>query len=258
MFVKILILYGDIMLKICTVYHKGFYTPDYVSKLYRSLKRNSSIPFEFVCLSDTKDIEADVVLPYNHHDKIKKHWHKLKFFSPHFAYQKPGDDIIVMDIDQVITGNVDELIGYPVQDNELVTYGVWWTSKLKTNGGFYKFKSGSLKHIWDDFAENPDYWQLYYYNNGDVNFKYYGEQNYVSWKLQEYKTKVIKTPEQWICKYTKSFKENVTLSKIYRDKFKTEYMILGDVHKYIKVVHFTGPGKTIHEHNESFIKVNWK
>jgi len=163
-----------------------------------------------------------------------------------------------MDIDQVITGNVDELIGYPVQDNELVTYGVWWTSKLKTNGGFYKFKSGSLKHIWDDFAENPDYWQLYYYNNGDVNFKYYGEQNYVSWKLQEYKTKVIKTPEQWICKYTKSFKENVTLSKIYRDKFKTEYMILGDVHKYIKVVHFTGPGKTIHEHNESFIKVNWK
>ena len=245
------------MLKICTVYHKGFYTPDYVSKLYRSLKRNSTIPFEFVCISDT-DVEADVVLPYNPHDKIKKHWHKLKFFSPHFAYQNPGDDIIVMDIDQVITGNVDELIGYPVQDNELVTYGVWWTSKLKTNGGFYKFKSGSLKHIWDDFAENPDYWQLYYYNNGDVNFKYYGEQNYVSWKLQEYKTKVIKTPEQWICKYTKSFKENVTLSKIYRDKFKTEYMILGDVHKYIKVVHFTGPGKTIHEHNESFIKVNWK
>ena len=245
------------MLKICTVYFDGFYTPDYVSKLYRSLKRNSTIPFEFICLSDT-DVEADVVLPYNHHDKIKKHWHKLKFFSPHFAYQNPGDDIIVMDIDQVITGNVDELIGYPVQDNELVTYGVWWTSKLKTNGGFYKFKSGSLKHIWDDFAENPDYWQLYYYNNGDVNFKYYGEQNYVSWKLQEYKTKVIKTPEQWICKYTKSFKENVTLSNMYRDKFKTEYMILGDVHKYIKVVHFTGPGKTIHEHNETFIKDNWK
>tara|TARA_Y100000590_G_scaffold470123_1_gene662132 strand:+ start:106 stop:852 length:747 start_codon:yes stop_codon:yes gene_type:complete len=245
------------MLKICTVYFEGFYTPDYVSKLYRSLKRNSTIPFEFICLSDNKDIEADVILPYNHHDKIKKHWHKLKFFSPHFAYQNPGDDIIVMDIDQVITGNVDELIGHPVQDNELVTYGIWWESKLKTNGGFYKFKSGSLKHIWDDFAKNPDYWQLHYYNNGDVHTKYYGEQNYVSWKLQEYKTKVIKTPEQWICKYTKSFKENVTLSKMYRDKFKTEYMILGDVHKYIKVVHFTGPGKTIHEHNESFIKEHW-
>ena len=250
-------LYGENMLKICCVYHKGFYTPDYISKLYRSLKRNSTIPFEFICLSDT-DVEADVVLPYNPHSNIKKHWHKLKFFSPQFAYQKPGDDIIVMDIDQVITGNVDELIGHPVQDNELVTYGVWWTSKLKTNGGFYKFKSGSLKYIWDDFALNPDYWQMYYYNNGDVHTPYYGEQNYVSWKLQEYKTKVTKTPGEWICKYTNDFKKNVTLNKMYRDKFKTEYMILGDVHKYIKVVHFTGPGKTIHEHNETFIKDNWK
>ena len=253
-----MILYGGIMLKICCVYFKGFYTPDYVSKLYRSLKRNSTIPFEFICLSDTKDVEADVILPYNHHDKIKKHWHKLKFFSPHFAYQKPGDDIIVMDIDQVITGNVDELIGYPVQDNEMVTYGIWWKSLLKSNGGFYKFKSGSLKYIWDEFAKNPDYWQTHYYNVGDVHTKYYGEQNYVNWKIQEHKTKLVLTPGEWICKYTSSFEENVTLNKMYSDKFKTEYMILGDVYKYIKVVHFTGPGKTIHEHNETFIKEKWK
>jgi hypothetical protein len=245
------------MLKICTVYFKGFYTPDYVSKLYRSLKRNSSIPFEFICLSDT-DVEADIILPYNHHDKIKKHWHKLKFFSPQFAYQKPGDDIIVMDIDQVITGNVDELIGHPVEENELVTYGIWWKSILESNGGFYKFKSGSLKYIWDEFAKNPDYWQTHYYNVGDVHTKYYGEQNYVNWKIKDNKTKLTKTPEEWICKYSSDFKENVTLNKIYRDKFKTDYMILGDVHKYIKVVHFTGPGKTIHEHNESFIKENWR
>ena len=88
------------MLKICTVYFDGIYTPDYVSKLYRSLKRNSTIPFEFICLSDT-DVEADLVLPLKH-KSIKKHWHKLKFFSPQFAYQQPDDDIIVMDIDQVI------------------------------------------------------------------------------------------------------------------------------------------------------------
>ena len=98
------------MLKICTVYFDGFYTPDYVSKLYRGLKRNTSTPFEFICLSDTKDIEADIILPYNKHDRIKKHWHKLKYFSPQFAYQKPGDDIIILDIDQVIVNNIDELL----------------------------------------------------------------------------------------------------------------------------------------------------
>jgi len=102
------------MIKICTVYFEGSYTPDYVSRLYDGLKRNSTIPFEFICISDT-DVKADVVLPYNHHSDVKKHWHKLKFFSPHFANQKPGDDIIIMDIDQIITGNIDEMINYPVK-----------------------------------------------------------------------------------------------------------------------------------------------
>ena len=246
----------DTMLKICTVYFDGFYTPDYVSKLYRSLKRNSTIPFEFVCISDT-DVEADVVLPYNHQSNIKKHWHKLKYFSPQFANQKPGDEIIIMDIDQVITGNVDELIGHPVSDNELVTYGQWWDSKLKLNGGFYKFKSGSLKSIWDDFALNPEYWQLHYYNNGDVHTKYYGEQNYVNWKIQEHNIKLTLTPQQWLCKYTDDFKQNLELNKVYSKKFDTDYMILDDVNKYIKIVHFTGVGKTIHNSNAKFIKDNW-
>ncbi|BCU99041.1 MAG: hypothetical protein CM15mV25_0350 [uncultured marine virus] len=37
----------------------------------------------------------------------------------------------------------------------------------------YKFKSGEFKHVWDDFALNPEYWQLHYYNSGKVHFKYY-------------------------------------------------------------------------------------
>ena len=258
MSVKTLTLYGENMLKICTVYFKGYYTPDYVSKFYRSLKRNLTIPFEFICLSDTKDIEADVVLPYNHHDKVKKHWHKLKFFSPQFAYQEPGDDIVIMDIDQVILGNVDDLIGYPVNHNELITYGVWWKSLLGTNGGFYKFKSGSLSYVWDDFALNPEYWQLHYYNIGDVHYKYYGEQNYVNWKIHQHHTKLIKTPEQWIFKYSSDFEENINLHKLYREKFvPTKDFLLGDNNKKVKIVHFTGPGKTIHEHEAKFIKDNW-
>ena len=244
------------MLKICTVYFKGFYTPDYVSKLYRSLKRNSTVPFEFICLSDT-DVEADLVLPYNHHSAIKKHWHKLKFFSPQFGGQKPGDEIIVMDIDQVITNNVDDLLNHPVEDNELITYGQWWDNKLKLNGGFYKFKSGSLKSIWDDFSLNPEFWQLNYYNTGVVHHKYYGEQNYVNWKVQEHNIKLTLTPQQWLCKYTDDFKQNLELNKIYSKKFNTDYMILDDVNEKIKVVHFTGVGKTINKCKSIFITKNW-
>jgi hypothetical protein len=245
------------MLKICTVYFKGFYTPDYVSKLYRSLKRNSTVPFEFICLSDTNDIEADVILPYNHHSDIKKHWHKLKFFSPQFGGQKPGDDIIIMDIDQVIVGNVDELLGHSVKENELVSYGQWWDNKLKLNGGFYKFKSGSLKSIWDDFSLNPHFWQLHYYNTGVVHHKYYGEQNYVNWKVQQNNIKLTLTPREWLGRHTDNTMDNVELNKIYSKKFNTDYMILDKPHKYIKVIHFTGVGKTIHQSNAKFIKDNW-
>lgn len=235
------------MLKICTVYFDGIYTPDYVSKLYKSLKRNSTIPFEFICLSDT-DVEADVVLPYNHHSNIKKHWHKLKFFSSQFANQQPGDEIVIMDIDQVITGNVDDLIGHTVSDNELITYGQWWENKLGINGGFYKFKSGSLNFVWDDFALNPEYWQLHFYENGTVHKKYYGEQNYVKWKILEHKAKLTKTPPQWIAKYTDDYKQNLKLNKMYMQKFDSEYMIMGnEINENIKVIHFTGVGRRINE-----------
>ena len=233
------------MLKICTVYYDGIYTPDYVSKLYRSLKSNTSLPFEFICLSDT-DVEADLVLPYNKHSNIKLHWHKLKFFSPQFAYQNPDDDIIIMDIDQVITNNVDDLIGHKVNENELVTYDSWWSKDLKINGGFYKFKSGSLKYVWDDFALNPEYWQLHFYNEGTVHKKYYGEQNYVKWKILEHKAKLSKTPSQWIAKYTDDFAENLKLNQMYMQTFNTDFMILDKaVNEKLKVIHFTGVGRKI-------------
>jgi hypothetical protein len=245
------------MIKICTVYFEddwSYYKPDYVSKLYRSLKRNTTIPFEFICLSDT-DVEADIVLPYNHHGNLKKHWHKLKFFNSQFAYQKPGDEIIIMDIDQVIVGNIDELLTWPVEDGELLTYGQWWENKLGINGGFYKFKSGSLKFVWDDFALNPEYWQLHYYNTGEVHKKYYGEQNYVKWKILEHKAKLTKTPPEWLCKYTDDFVQNLELNNMYMQKFNTDYMIMGDnINDKLKVIHFTGVGRGI---NEDYLRKNW-
>ncbi len=233
------------MLKICTVFFEGLYHPNAVSNLYRSLKENSSVPFEFICLAD-RGVDADVVLPYNKHSNIKLHWHKLKFFSPQFAYQKPGDDIIIMDIDQKIVGNVDDLLGHPVSENELVTYGQWWENKLGINGGFYKFKSGSLKFVWDDFAINPEYWQLHFYDNGTVHKKYYGEQNYVKLKVLEHKAKLTKTPSQWIAKYTDDFAENLKLNQMYMQKFNTDFMILDkEVNEKLKVIHFTGVGRKI-------------
>ena len=122
------------MLKICTIYFKCLYTPDYVSNFYNSIRKHTSVPFQSVCISDT-DVEADIVLPYNHYGSIKKHWHKLKFFSPLYGYQNPGDDIIIMDIDQVVVNNIDDILNHKVKDGVLLTYDAWWDNKLGINGG---------------------------------------------------------------------------------------------------------------------------
>ena len=243
-------LHGEgIMLKICTVFFEGKYHPNSVSQLYRSLKEHSKVPFEFICLAD-RGVDADVVLPYNKHSNVKLHWHKLKFFSEQFAYQKPGDDIIIMDIDQKIVGNVDEILTWPVKEGEILTYDSWWNNKpnpyaekepLPINGGFYKFKSGSFNYIWDDFSLNPEYWQLHYYEKGDVHFKYYGEQNYVFWKLDEHKIQINYLPAEWIVKYTNNNRENTELNKMYSKLFNTDYMILDEPNKKIKIIHYLGP-----------------
>ena len=57
------------------------------------------------------------------------------------------------------------------------------------------------------------------------------------------KLKILKHYQsEWVYKETNNFKEKLQLEKLYCDKFKTNYGVMGDVHKYIKVIH-NGIGK---------------
>ena len=251
----------DQKIKICCLYFEGKYTPDYVEKLYNSLKRNCTIPFEFICYSDNPNVKADVVIPLTPHSNIAKHWHKLSFFSPHFAYQKPGDEIIIMDIDQIITGNVDDMIGWPVADNELISYNKWWSEPkygLRLNGGFYKFKSGSCQIIWDEFIRSPEKWQLEWYKKGQVHYKYFGEQNFVNWMCDKFKINLTLMPPEWVCKLTNDEKQDLQTNITYIKKCNKDYMILDKLNADIKVVHFASPNADIHTSKYEWIKDYWK
>ena len=70
--------------------------------------------------------------------------------------------------------------------------------------------------------------------------------------------KDIKTvPGEWLFKYTNDSRENLELQMRYCQKYNVDYAIMGNVNEKIKIVHFAGPGKTIHDHKEDFIKDNW-
>ena len=83
-----------------------------------------------------------------------------------------------------------------------------------------------------------EYWQLFYYNEGVVHKKYYGEQNYVYQCMLDYKIDITKLPGKWLGLHHSDYKKNLEIQKIYCDKFKADYMIMGDTHKYLKVVNF--------------------
>lgn len=139
---------------------------------------------------------------------IKEHWHKIKYFN------NTKEDTIIIDIDQTVVGDISDMINYPVGDNELITYKNWWDKnpKCPINGGWYKFKSGSLQYVWDKFSSNIDYHQNYYYNNSIVHYRYYGEQNFVYDTVINNGGKVTTMPENWVSKYMMDeFKDDIKI-----------------------------------------------
>ena len=247
-------------IKICTLYFEGKYTPDYVEKLYNGLKKHCTLPFEFICYSDNPNVKADRVIPLPKNSKIKYHWHKLSFFSPLFAHQEPGDEIIIMDIDQVIVSNIDDIIGWPVADNELVSYDRWWGGrrKPKLQGGFYKFKSGECKVIWDTFIQIPEHYQLKYYNKNIVHYKYFGEQNFVENIANINEITITLINPKWIGKYTLDKEKNLENNVTYCNLFNEDYMILDKPNPNLKIIHFANPETDIHNCKDGWIKEYWK
>lgn len=247
------------MIKICTVYFEGKYSPQYVNNLYNGLKKHSTQDFEFICLSDNHSVCADKIYPLYHNLQIQKHWHKLKFFCELFGQQSADDEIIIMDIDQVICNNVDDLLTFPVDKNELVTFAPWWKQNtLMVHGGWYKFRSGQLNCIWNKFVQDPEKWQMYFYNKNIVNFKFYGEQNFVDLACKQNDIKVTHMPGQWLGKYTLDPTSNRQLNMQYSEKFDRDYMILDEPHNDVKLVHFMNPNTDISNSKDAWVKELWK
>ena len=154
-------------------------------------------PYSNVVYLQREFKKYDVILKCEHikdFSIIKRHWHKLKFFN------NSNEDTIIIDIDQTITGDISDMINYPVNENELVTYKNW-SNGCPINGGWYKFKAGSLQYVWDKFNSNIDKWQHHYSNNGVVHYEYYGEQNFVYDTVIENDGKITTMPEKWYGKY---------------------------------------------------------
>ena len=86
------------------------YGSEYVHRLYDGLRRNTTLPFRFICFTDDPsglrdDIEHRPLL----NPDVIGWWHKSWLFSDECGLT---DQVVYMDLDTVITGNVDEMLAW--------------------------------------------------------------------------------------------------------------------------------------------------
>lgn len=253
-------------MKIFCLYYDDKYSPDYVSKLYRGIKRHYKKDFTFICYTDNMNVESDVKIPLPQNTKIKKHWHKLKFFDSSFANQELNEDIIILDIDQIIVKDLSPVFDIQVNDNEIASYEKWdvTTLPIKINGGYYKFKSGQLDYIWNKYNSDPEYWQMYYFNKKIVSFPYYGEQNFVQDTVLSNNGNIKLVSGKHIGFYMGKHHNyyekqyNIFWNSLYMKTYKEPYMFFIDTwNDNICIVHFCHVLNDIHSCNDSWIKRHW-
>ena len=84
----------------------GIFTPEWVDRLYRGIKRNTTRPFRFVCFVDRE---------YEFKEPIESIPLKLPYrnmFSLLEPFSEDLGQVLFMGLDTIITGNIDHLMDY--------------------------------------------------------------------------------------------------------------------------------------------------
>lgn len=144
------------MLTVCTWLWGNKYKNDDVEKLYAGVKRNLMQPFRFLCV--TEDY-LDVVLSrgIERHSipdlgltKIPGCFARLRMFDPEWQREKRIDDRLVsMDLDSVVTGNLDDLVDR--REPFLILRGANASNPCPYNGSIFMLRSGVHPEVWKDF-----------------------------------------------------------------------------------------------------------
>jgi hypothetical protein len=240
------------MIKILTLKFGDKYGPEYVNRLYTGLLRNSSTHFDFYCYTDNpagldhririKTIKPEDLRTY------KGHWIKLMFHKTGFV--EPGSKCLILDIDWVITGNVDDILNYPLEHNTINTAYRWWSNNkhlCPMNGGIQMFYNGETNNLWEKYSSDPDYWRQYYYDKGDIPIKGMGEQNFIN--------EFVNIPINFITpknQFTRYSNNDGIQSMINTNWLKFNYdpiLINDELCEDIKMIHFTSDFDNIQDDN---------
>lgn len=136
------------------------YPASYVNRLSRMVRRNFGLPMDFHCLTeDPGGLDPEIGhLPLQTSD-LRGFWYKLMLFQRDF-FGLQGD-ILFLDLDVVIVGNIDFLAELP---GDFLIIRDWSRNRM-WNSSVMRFKAGRYDFIWERFVAQKQHILASY--NGD-------------------------------------------------------------------------------------------
>jgi hypothetical protein len=166
------------------------YGPEYVNNLNSMVKRNLTIPYEFVCFTeDPQGLDQDItVMPIHPRKDMHGWWYKVMFFDPQLPLR---GNILFMDLDVVVFRNIDDLFNFHpnkfciIRDFNRTIRRDW----KRMNSSVFRLKAGAYPHVYTEFMRKP---------NEHVR-RLHGDQD---WIYEQMKSKdFLFWPDEWIQSY---------------------------------------------------------
>ena len=139
------------------------YSTEYVQKLYNMVQRNTTLEHNFFIFTDNIEMEIDGhVNIRTFPETLNGWWNKMQLFRPDTL----EGDTLYMDLDVVITGNIDCFFNYEPEADFIGMNDFNPDTKI-FNSSVFKFKPEAMKSkLWQPFTDDRTKWLRY---SGDQN-----------------------------------------------------------------------------------------
>ncbi|MBQ7188668.1 MAG: hypothetical protein IJR99_04540 [Kiritimatiellae bacterium] len=147
-----------------------FYTADYVNRLYNSVKRHTTPPFTFYCLTnESEGINPEVkILPCPTvpipHPMCVRGWRKVSLWGKPEITGLNGQ-ILFLDLDLIITGSLDEFFTYQGKSDYLVMYNYTTPGRNIGNTSVFRLTVGAHPEVYEKLLAEPLEMQKAYRNS---------------------------------------------------------------------------------------------
>lgn len=183
------------------------YGRNYVERLRNMVARHLTVPYQFVCLTDSNlPIDGVKLIVQPNAEYAKPWWHKIHMFDPSLPII---GRILYLDLDVVIHNNLNKLVTdqthsfFGIKDFNRKFHKDW----NNLNSSVLCWDHGTQSHIWDQFLKNKE-----------EALRLHGDQDWI-WRTS--KDRIKFWPTKWIQSYKWEIRDREELTLIQgKRKFK--------------------------------------